>query len=82
MRVEALNISPIAPMYAITFLCLVFALLRCYAPYVGGCLPTFQGKPYRSHLQGSSSPETPVNTYIRCVTSQKGEGLNYTTAKA
>jgi len=36
MRVEALNISQIALMYAITFLCETFALLRCYAAYVDG----------------------------------------------
>jgi len=56
MRVEALNISQIALMYAVTFLCEAFALLRCYAAYVDDCLPTFRVQTYRPHLQGSSSP--------------------------
>jgi len=88
MRVEDLNISQIALMHAITFICEDFALLRCYAAYVDGCLPTFRGQPYPSHLQGPSSPGRIVPkrrrtlTNIRCVTLQKSEGLNYTIAKA
>jgi hypothetical protein len=34
----------------------IFALLRCYAAYIGSYLPTFR-ETYQSQLKGSSSPE-------------------------
>jgi hypothetical protein len=50
----------------------VFALIGCYAVYVGSCLPTFRAA-YHSHLQGSSSPKRMPG--IRWIRYYVGDGV-------
>ena len=55
-----------------------FALLGCYTAQSGSYRPF--GTTCRSHLQGSSSPETSVTTKLQCITFRKSEDLYITIA--